>query len=133
MTDEMTIAEAAASLGVSVDTVRRRIKQGVFESRTDPAGRRMVFMQGTATSSQVVQAESERLQQELDHARELLSEVRRQREELAAQVEAQRSQLLAATRMLEENAEERAELRGLLADALRAAGLAHAEARTGGT
>jgi len=120
---EMTIAQTAASLGVSVDTIRRRIKLGMLEAHTDQTGRRMVLMQGTATPPAVVHAEAERLHQELEHTRELLTEVRRQRDELAAQLDVQRQQLLAATRALEREAEERAELRRLLATVLEADGL----------
>ncbi|MGH2588925.1 MAG: hypothetical protein ACRDJE_28710 [Dehalococcoidia bacterium] len=120
---EMTIAQAAASLGVSVDTIRRRIKLGMLDAHTDQTGRRMVLMQGTATPPVVVHGETERLHQELEHTREVLEEVRRQRDELAAQLDAQRQQLLAATRALERDAEERAELRRLLGTVLEAGGL----------
>ena len=39
---ELTIPEAAVALGVSTDTVRRRIKAGALDSRTDARGRYLV-------------------------------------------------------------------------------------------
>jgi excisionase family DNA binding protein len=142
----MTIAESAAALGVSVDTVRRRIKQGRLEAHTDPSGRVMVmtpsvprpatapgaapdplpftspmisFSRSDITASDL---EREQLARELEHARAMLAEVQRQRDELSVLLAAQRAQVETLTRLVEQDAAERAELRRLLGDAMQSAG-----------
>ena len=147
---ELTLPQAAAALGVSVDTVRRRIKRGDLPARTDAAGRHLVTVEVTPTAppaptTMIVMeppvvdgvdpallhqqiealrdqvAEAERLRVELDHSRVLLDEVRRSRDELATQVEAQRGQLQAAHETIQQDAVERAELRRLLSAAMQRA------------
>jgi excisionase family DNA binding protein len=84
ITADLTIAEAAAQLGVSVDTVRRRIKSGRLASHVDPAGRLLVAVEPAAEGAPPgADARTDLLRQELDHTRAMLEEVRRQRDELA--------------------------------------------------
>jgi hypothetical protein len=45
---EMLLAEAAAALGVSVDTIRRRVKRGEFQHHTDGQGRIVVHLADVA-------------------------------------------------------------------------------------
>ena len=94
---EVTLSDAASRLGVSVDTVRRRLRSGELAGRQ--VGRRTLV---TVSESH---APSRRA------GDELLTEVRAERDRLAAQVDALNRQLEAA-------AVERAELRQLLARAL---------------
>jgi len=42
---ELTISEAAVALGVSVDTIRRKIKRGELRARQDNKGRYMVAVE----------------------------------------------------------------------------------------
>jgi len=114
---ELSIAETAVRLGVSVDTIRRRIRRGELSARQDGRGHYVVVLEdgeaGTAPplSSGTVEGELGRVRLELAHAEELLIEVRRQRDQLEAQVTAQHDQLSAAE-------EERHELRILLGSAM---------------
>jgi excisionase family DNA binding protein len=116
---ELTIAEAATALGVSVDTVRRRIRRGDLRARRDEHGRYLITLEmdsaetPAAKRARGAEAETER---ELTHTREVLAEVRRQRDQLEQQVAALQEQISAA-------ATERSELRQLLAMHMRAAQL----------
>jgi excisionase family DNA binding protein len=94
---EVTLSEAASRLGVSVDTVRRRLRSGELAGRQ--LGRRTLVTVPESVSPSRRAGD------------ELLAEVRAERDRLAAQVDALNRQLEAA-------AAERAELRGLLARAL---------------
>ena len=116
---ELPIGEAAAKLGVSVETIRRWIRDGQLVARRDARGRYVVeVMQGSAGGDAATaggpvphrHVQAADLRRELLHTRELLDEVRRQRDQLEAQVEAQR-------RQIERDAAERAELRRLLEQA----------------
>lgn len=111
----VTIPEAAAAMGLSSDTIRRRIKTGELVSQRDPRGRYLVEVEDLASvdarleSDQLAGAQVDpAIALELEHTRELLEEVRRQRDMLETQVEAQQKQI-------EADAVERAELRQLLA------------------
>ncbi|HLC23673.1 MAG TPA: helix-turn-helix domain-containing protein, partial [Dehalococcoidia bacterium] len=42
---ELTISEAAVALGVSVDTIRRKIKRGELRARQDNKGRYLVAVE----------------------------------------------------------------------------------------
>lgn len=117
---ELTIPEAAAALGVSVDTIRRRIKAGELPARTDERGRYRVTVEDApdwmmadayrADATGIDAGEAERLRLELEHARELLDAERRHNETLRTQLEhAQHAQ--------QRDAEERGELRRLLGNA----------------
>lgn len=95
---EVSLSEAAARLGVSVDTVRRRLRTGDLAGRQ--AGRRtLVSLPEKAPTPARSTGD------------ELLAEVRAERDRLAAQLEAMIRQLDAASI-------ERTELRALLAKAL---------------
>lgn len=94
---EVSLSEAASRLGVSVDTIRRRLRTGELPGRQ--VGRRLLV---TIPESQ---APSRRA------GDELLAEVRAERDRLAALVES-------LNRQLESASVERAELRALLAQAM---------------
>lgn len=89
---EMTIPEAAAALGVSTDTIRRRIIRGELRARRDERGRYLVTIEGppTATAQGPVAAEQAHLRLELDYSRQILEELRHQRKILEDQLEAAR-------------------------------------------
>ena len=114
---QLPISEAALQLGVSVDTVRRRIRSGELSAELDSRGRYLVEVpDALLTSASEVELRQRQggptgeLRSDLAQLQELLDEVRRQRDQLLEQVAAQ-------GRQLEEAARERAELRRLLADA----------------
>jgi excisionase family DNA binding protein len=114
---EMTITEAAAALGVSPGTLRRRARRGELPSRKDPKGRYLVEVDlgaaererphvpatnGAATAMQA--AELMRLRQELDrvlrdvaHRDELLDESRRRADRAEREADRLAQQLAAAT------------------------------------
>lgn len=111
---EMTIAEAAAALGVSPGTLRRRARQGELPSRKDPRGRYLVEVDVAAAEHQsahrngaaaaVQAAELLRLRQELDrvlrdvsHRDDLLGEARRRAERAEREADRLAQQLAAAT------------------------------------
>jgi hypothetical protein len=110
---------AAAALGLSVDAVKRRLRSGALKGRKSPAGTWTVFLEGNAApapepesvSNRHTFPEVERLELRLANARELA-------EELRARVDAQERQIEALTRHLDAAAEEREQLRQLLAGAL---------------
>ena len=115
---EVTLPEAAVELRVSTDTIRRRIKAGELTARADPRGRYLVEVPELASeaseepsgaASAPTQPQGD-LKLELAHTRELLAEVRRQRDQLEQQVQAQ-------WQHLERADQERSELRILLGDA----------------
>jgi hypothetical protein len=86
---EMTMAEAAEALGVSLDTIRRRVRRGIYPVRRDERGRNLVDVHGHAGAVPVqtpVQGDTG----------ELLAAERRRSDEMAAQVETLRRQLEAA-------------------------------------
>lgn len=75
MTQQATIAEAARQLGVSQDTVRRRIRRGHLSAhkQVTPKGRAWLVDVPAATTGQAADAleEIRRLQEEVRHWREL--------------------------------------------------------------
>ena len=95
---EVPLSEAASRLGVSVDTVRRRLRTGELAGRQ--VGRRTIVSLPEAQAVPARRASDE-----------LLAEVRADRDRLVAQVEALNRQLEAASA-------ERAELRAMLAQAM---------------
>ena len=110
---EMTVAEAAERLGVSVETIRRWIRSGQLVSRRDPRGHVTVEVLAgsgrdpdaapSATQSGHRHSHPVDLRRQLAHVNGLLAEVRRQRDQLEAQVAAQ-------AHLLEQAAAERPEL-----------------------
>ena len=120
---EMTVGEAAEHFGISVDAVRRRIRRGELRSKQDDRGRYIVIVDTDGASPVPEEgpptdaAEMARLRMQLEHERELLAEVRRQRDELAVLLDSQRSQIEASYEAQQRDAEERSELRRLLGNA----------------
>ncbi len=99
---EVSLSEAASRLGVSVDTIRRRLKSGELAGRQ--VGRKTVVSLPEA---------ARRPDRRLDD--DLLAEVRAERDRLAGV-------LASLLKQLELAGAERAELRGLLDQALKRAG-----------
>lgn len=95
---EVPLSEAAARLGVSVDTVRRRLRTGELAARQ--AGRRTLVSLPEAAAAPARRTSDE-----------LLAEVRAERDRLVIHLDALIRQLDAASA-------ERAELRALLAQAM---------------
>jgi len=111
---ELSVAEAAATLGVSQETIRRWIRGGRLVSRRDAQGHVYVqVMPGAAANAPARaapgQAHGHRhsgpvdLRRQLAHVTGLLREVQRQRDQLEAQVAGQAA-------LLEQAATERAAL-----------------------
>lgn len=114
---EVTLEQAAIALGVSVDTVRRRIRLGQLTAHRDATGRSLVAVSAAPT----LPADVERLrQQEREqrasllrdnaHLNDLVDELRRQQVQLEAYNAVLREQLGAAS-------EAQRELHRLLANA----------------
>ena len=103
---ELTIPEAAAALGISTDTVRRRVKAGILTARTDERGRYLIevadeLLRPAAVSPTQVQEE------EIERG---LALVERFNLAVAQQVEPIRQELGAASQRLEEANRKVAEL-----------------------
>lgn len=114
---QLPLSEAAVELGISVDTVRQRIRRGELSAELDAHGQYLVEVPdaprraaGEGASRPRVPGPNGGPRSELTQLRELLDEVRHQRDELRKEVAAQR-------RLLEEAARERGELRRLLGEA----------------
>lgn len=92
---EVTIAQAAATLGVSDDTIRRRIKAGELGAREDERGRKLVTLPDetppTATAADGASTGT------ANHVQEWLADVRAERDRLAEQVRFLAQQLDAST------------------------------------
>lgn len=120
---ELSISEAAAALGVSVDTIRRKIKRGEMQAEQDEHGKYMVKVKaadGGPVAPPTVggPAETARLRLELDQAERMIDELRHQREVLEAELQG-------ARQAMQDAATERSELRRLLGNA-QALQLSHA-------
>ena len=114
---ELTISEAAAALGVSVDTIRRKIKRGELRAHQDNKGRYLVAVEtprlvGAPPVASVPgnAAETARLRLGLEHAEAMVAELRHQREVLEGELQG-------ARQAMQDAATERAELRRLLGNA----------------
>lgn len=112
---ELSISEAAATLGVSVDTVRRKIKRGELQAQQDEHGKYLVRVEAPDGGSLPVPplvgpAETTRLRLELDQAERMIQELRHQREVLEAELQGTRE-------AMQDAGTERAELRRLLGNA----------------
>lgn len=113
------IAEAARTLGVSIDTVRRRIRARTLTTRRDERGRHFIAAESLTTAetptrrqplprhayapeapehviayaeapAQLGLADAERLQLRLDQANEIIAKGERERSELLATITAER-------------------------------------------
>lgn len=114
---EVTLEQAAIVLGVSVDTVRRRIRLGHLPAHRDGAGRRLV----TVPAAPALPEDVERLRQ---HEREQVEALRRDNAhltDLVAELRWQRQQLEAQNAALQEQihtaSEAQRDLHRLLANA----------------
>lgn len=92
---EVTIAQAAASLGVSDDTIRRRIKAGELDAREDERGRKIVTLPDEPPSAAT--ATDGASTSTANHIQEWLADVRAERDRLAEQVRFLAQQLDAST------------------------------------
>ncbi len=133
---EVSIAQAAALLGTSTDTIRRRIKRGELQAYKASDGHLVVDMPEAASTGHPeasptsptpaiseVGAELVRLQAELEHTRAMLDETRRHRDDLQGVIATLKAQLEATQEALQQDAIERAELRRLLGNAQQQVGL----------
>lgn len=116
---ELHIRQAADQLGVSVDTVRRRIRRGELPARRDSRGRLLVDMANVAADAQPMQPTHAYAPAADEPSTHRPTDVERQRDQLEGQVRALNEHVAALTRQLDEAAEERRELRQLLAGAMR--------------
>jgi excisionase family DNA binding protein len=116
---EFSLAEAAGVLGVSTDTVQRRLRKGDLEGHKDTAGRWRVLLPNEslgdhaphrAADAPQALADTNRLQLELEHTRALVDELRSRVEEQARRMEGYEERA-------HQDSEERAELRRLLGNA----------------
>ncbi len=101
---EVTLEQAAIVLGVSVDTVRRRVRLGQLQAHRDGAGRRLVTVPAAPARPEDVERllqrereQVEALQRDNAHLTELVAELRRQRQQLEAQNAALQRQLHTAS------------------------------------
>ena len=111
---EMSIAEAAAALGVSPGTLRRRARRGELPSRKDPRGRYLVDVDvgsfeapryasnGAATAVQAaallrMRQELDRVLREVAHRDQLLNEARQRADRAERESDRLAQQLAAAT------------------------------------
>jgi len=116
---ELHIRQAADHLGVSADTVRRRIRRGELAARRDSRGRLLVDVVSTVAEAphrQPTHAYAPAADEPTMHR---LADVERQRDQLEGQVRVLNDHVTALTRQLDDAAEERRELRQLLAGAMR--------------
>ncbi len=90
---ELTLAEAAAALGVSVDTIRRRIRAGDILARRDVAGRYRVvplLRQASDDEREALYAWAEevsRLEKELRETRERLDHAQSEQRVLSVELD----------------------------------------------
>ena len=109
---EITITEAASTLGVSPETIRRRVRRGELPSRKDERGRYLLDVElGLPPLSAIASNDATlhaagllRLRQELDqavreigHRDELLEEARKRTERAERESDRLQQQLAAAT------------------------------------
>jgi excisionase family DNA binding protein len=87
---ELTLPEAAAVLGVSVDTVRRHIKRGELSVRKDARGRVRVLPMSSPQPAEAV--ENARLRDELAQTQRDLREALWHKAAMASELEALREQ-----------------------------------------
>jgi hypothetical protein len=93
---EYTATEAAAVLGISADSLRRRIRQGTVQARRDGQGRLVVELPADAGAPQAAPSVAgappasaggvQALQAELQALRAVLVEIRSERDALRLQV-----------------------------------------------
>ena len=97
---ELTVAQAAAQLGLSVDTVKRRAQKGKLPARQDDRGRWLVTLDTpeapTPLETAALRADLETLRADLTNARGLLAATERHRETLQAQVDRLHAELTEA-------------------------------------
>ncbi|HLZ71325.1 MAG TPA: hypothetical protein VKV26_15600 [Dehalococcoidia bacterium] len=101
---EVTLEQAAIVLGVSVDTVRRRVRLGQLPAQRDATGRRLVTVPAAPALPEDVERLHQREREQVNalnrdnaHLTELVAELRRQRVQLEAQNAALQTHLHAAS------------------------------------
>jgi excisionase family DNA binding protein len=95
---EMTMAEAAETLGISLDTIRRRVRRGELPHRRDERGRNVVNITDEEPVQLPVQLPVHaRADDALVHVQELLAAIELRGDLLAAEVETLTHQLEART------------------------------------
>ena len=90
---DLTVAEAAAALGVSAETVRRRIRKGALSARKDARGEYRIVLALESSPALLpsfgeAEAEISRLRRELAETRGQLEETRRHSEVLVVELNA---------------------------------------------
>ncbi len=113
----MTISEAAVALGVSADTVRRRVQRGELQATQDERGRMVVSLDGLPEWEEPVPGNASARAMELAHLREMLTQASQERDRAVEQADAWREQ-----------AQRAADERGELLRALQQQQLLHAQA-----
>lgn len=89
----MTIAEAALTLGVSTDTVRRRVKRGELHETQDARGHLCVDLDGLEPSLEVVgRSAAPQLATEVAHLRAMLEHAAQERDRAIEESQAWRSE-----------------------------------------
>lgn len=138
---ELLLRDAANHLGVSLDTMRRRVRRGDLPARRDGRGRLLVTIEMVPPASAPGDTGDGQVPRHASGGKgaapgrayagllgtegeasagvmQLLIEVQAHRDQAVRQVEALNAQVAALTRQLDDAAVERAELRRLLAQAL---------------
>lgn len=95
---ELTITQAAGALGVSDDTIRRRIESGKLQARTDEHGRRWVIL----PDAEAAHATEDGAAKPEAASEALLTQVAGERDQLREQVRFLQQQLDAATQAQEQ-------------------------------
>ena len=89
----MTIAEAALTLGVSTDTVRRRVKRGELQETQDARGRLCVDLDGLEPDVEVTgRAAAPQLAAEVAHLRAMLERATQERDRAIDESQAWRTE-----------------------------------------
>jgi excisionase family DNA binding protein len=89
----MTIAEAALALGVSTDTVRRRVKRGELRETQDARGHLCVDLDGTEPALEVVgRSAAPQLATEVSHLRAMLEHATQERDRAIEESQAWRTE-----------------------------------------
>lgn len=84
----MTISEAAVALGVSADTVRRRVQRGELQATQDERGRMLVSLDGVPEGVTESGNGASARAVELAHLREMLSQASQERDRAVEQADA---------------------------------------------
>jgi hypothetical protein len=83
---EVTLPQAAGMLGISMDTVRRRVRRGMLPARLDARGRYLIDIPVGSAGALSDLGKIAELERELARTRDVLAEVRRQRDYLEGDI-----------------------------------------------